>query len=183
MSPDGFGSESYAVPCLILIYTKSELIYTTAELVREAMIEIRLSQRAAEESSVVRHSLEIFLKAFKKKKTSAVGVLQCCWGWFCDLGLLMFKLLCHHKSRLYVELHLHPYFHKSVVYSVGSEKANHQHKLKEKEVTVECGEIPSTTFMVIWRVSAVRAVKRGTHLTPPFPVHTFLHIGSSLGTS
>lgn len=83
MSPDGFGSESYAVPCLILIYTKSELIYTTAELVREAMIEIRLSQRAAEESSVVRHSLEIFLKAFKKKKH------LCCWGFAMLLRLIL----------------------------------------------------------------------------------------------
>lgn len=141
------------------------------------MTEIHLNWRAAEESSAVKHSLEIILKALKKKKkpkTSALGVLQCCWGWFCDLELLMFKLLCYHKSRLHVELHLHPYFHKSVIYSVGSEKANHQHKLKEKEVTVECGETPSTTFMVIWRVSAVRVVKRSTHPTPLLPTSHFL---------
>lgn len=61
-----FGWKSYAGICLFVSYFYK---CSTREWVTEAMTEMSLNQSGAEESSVVKHSLERNLESMEKKKS------------------------------------------------------------------------------------------------------------------
>lgn len=137
---------------------------------------------------MVKHSLESSLKVWKKIYFLLLQCLQYSWGWFCDSELLflMFKLLCYCKSRWYRELHLHAYFHKSIIYGVRQWKSQPPAQMEWKKVTVECRETPSAFLVVavIELVSAGRVLKGSA--PPPLPNSQFfctLAVAQGLGST
>lgn len=168
MSPVGSGWQSYTAFSYILIYMR--------ELLRD-----RLWQKHTSEPKCSRGRLSgqtLFgkqLKSMKKNLFSALAVLQYSWGWFCDLEplFLMFKLLCYCKSRLYGELYLRAYFHRSIIYCVRQWKSQPPAQTEWKKVKVECRETPSTFLVVtvIELVSAGRVLKGSA--PPPLPNSQF----------
>lgn len=66
-----FGRKSYACICLFVSYFYK---CSTREWVTEAMTEMSLNQSGAEESSVVKHSLERNLESMEKNLFSILGV-------------------------------------------------------------------------------------------------------------